>query len=244
VAREGFLRQGSESDGERLVRVGRFAYDQEPEIRQLAALVGEGETVLDVGANGGQYTYTLARLVGRAGRVICVEPLPELAEYLRQAAGELDLPIEVVACAASDRDGSAELHIPLEDGRRLLAQGSLIAHGADQFVTIDVPLRRLDDIAAGAPSRISFVKIDVEGHELGVLRGATATLARHRPVLLVEIERRHSPAPIDETFRFLADLGYAGSFLDDRGGSQPLSAFAPDVHHTPRHDILALPQCW
>jgi hypothetical protein len=93
-----------------------------------------------------------------------------------------------------------------------------------------VALRRLDDICAHIEGRISFIKIDVEGHELEVLRGGTATLAKHRPNLLIEIEQRHSAGPIEETLKYVASLGYRGEFLDKANQPQPLETFDADRH--------------
>ena len=88
-------------------------------------------------------------------------------------------------------------------------------------------LRRLDDIVAGVKSRVSFIKVDVEGHELEVFKGGVEALRQHRPNLLVEIEQRHSPVPIEETFGFIQEQGYTGYFLDDRGTRTPIGAFDP-----------------
>ena len=60
----------------------------------------------------------------------------------------------------------------------------------DTVETIRVPLRTLDSYNL---SNIGFIKIDVEGHELDVLRGAEVTLRRDQPNLLIEIENRHAP---------------------------------------------------
>ena len=224
----------SMSASEWFTHVGKVGFTVEPEIRQLASIVHEGDVVLDVGANDGNYAYTLARLVGETGQVICIEPLPRLVRHLREAASVLNLPIQVVDCAVSDRDGMADLHIPLEGSHQLHAQASMIPHGSDKFTTIEVQVRRLDDIMTDRQGRISFIKVDVEGHELSALRGAVATIEHHRPVLLVEIEKRHSPEPIERTFEFITGLGYQGSFLDGQFVWQPLSSFSPDLHQVPR----------
>jgi hypothetical protein len=104
-----------------------------------------------------------------------------------------------------------------------------VPRGFDHSIVVRVPVRRLDDLAADIAGRISFVKIDVEGGELGVLRGATATIARHRPALLIEIEARHSLVPVTETFAFITDFGYQGSFID-AGRRRPLAEFDPAIH--------------
>ena len=84
---------------------------------------------------------------------------------------------------------------------------------------------RLDDVVAGVGRRISFIKIDAESHELAILRGSVATLRQHHPNLLVEIEQRHSPVPVQETIDFIRSQGYDGYFLDASGSRRPLGQF-------------------
>jgi hypothetical protein len=97
-----------------------------------------------------------------------------------------------------------------------------------------VEMRGLDDICAPVSGKISFIKIDVEGHELDVIRGGEATIRQHRPNLLVEIEQRHSPIPIAQTFDHILSFGYRGEFLEEDSSYQPLSSFSVETHQTAR----------
>ena len=209
----------------RFQRSGKgFLAGGEKEVHELPRLVEPGTAVIDVGALVGDYAYTLCNLVGPNGLVICVEPQPDYARVLRKAARSLKLPMQVLECALSSRAGTAELKVPVVDGRQKNGFASL-DHEVQSGKTINVPLRRLDDIAATLDRRLSFLKVDVEGHELEVFKGAVETLKQHRPNLLVEIEQRHSRVPIEETFGFILTQGYAGYFLDAGRQRQPLSAF-------------------
>jgi hypothetical protein len=71
---------------------------------------------------------------------------------------------------------------------------------------------------------IGFIKIDVEGHEEKVIRGGLETLRREKPVLVIEIEKRHTGRPAGETHRLIESLGYAGFFFQD-GKRRPLSEY-------------------
>ncbi len=217
-----------------------FLSDGEREVRELPSLVQAGTIAVDVGAHIGSYTYALCQHVGSTGKVIAVEPIPDLARMLVRAAAHLKLPITVLNCALSSTTGEADLLVPMNRGKRVLGFATLERRTVPgKFY--HVPMRRLDDICQDQTGRISFIKIDVEGHELHVLRGGVETLQRHRPNLLIEIEQRHSSVPISETFRFLTSLGYEGEFLDPGGRHLPLDAFDVDEHQTRKISRIGTP---
>lgn len=101
---------------------------------------------------------------------------------------------------------------------------------------VPVTLERLDETLSGGVNRIAFIKLDVEGHELAVLQGSVRSLRAFHPTILVEIEQRHQEADISETFAYLENLGYRGSFVAP-DGLRPLAEF--DVQ---RHQLDLLPQ--
>ncbi len=94
---------------------------------------------------------------------------------------------------------------------------------------VDIPCRRLDDLGL---EPIGFMKIDVEGHEQAVLRGAAAVLERDRPNLLIEVENRHRQDAVNTVIHYLSDLGYQAYFLLGRH-LKPISAFDPTTHQDP-----------
>ena len=71
---------------------------------------------------------------------------------------------------------------------------------------------RLDDVIQ---HDVGFIKIDVEGHELAVLRGSNSLIGRSRPILLVECEERHNRGGTRNLFNFMSDLDYVGKFVRD-----------------------------
>lgn len=189
-------------------------------------LVNRGSTVIDVGASWGLFTHHLARRVGTAGMVYAYEPHPANAIVLRKLADRrsnvLFRPV-----AVSDGAGVAEMQVPHYRNRVVTAQSSL-AHGFNEqpdvrVERVKVPTVRLDD-EFDLSKRIDFVKIDVEGHEISVLRGATALLRRWLPPILIEIEQRHLTVPIDAVFRELQDIGYHLYYLDDTA-LRPIAQF-------------------
>ena len=81
-----------------------------------------------------------------------------------------------------------------------------------EFITCKVKTERLDDLLAS--KNIGFIKIDVEGHEKNVLMGGENLIKKNKPILLVEIEERHSKEKVEDTINFINNLGYKSYFLD------------------------------
>ena len=207
----GFKRLFIRAVPRRLVMPLRFGYRRllgrlDRELQLLPVLVGARATALDIGANVGLYTYALARWFTR---VEAFEPLPESAAVI-EAYGAPNVRVHRVALSA--RRGTGVLHVPLEGGRTN-SQRASFASGVEGKA-VEVPLETVDHFEF---ENVSFMKIDVEGHELEVLKGAVQTLAAHRPVLLVEIERRHLDFPMENVFAFLDGIGYRGYFVSPTG---------------------------
>jgi FkbM family methyltransferase len=188
----------------------RYPYEFRTEI---AAAVSPGDTVVDVGANVGQYAALLARMVGPEGRVLAFEPVPRTFRILASVVAGLELSnVETLQLALADSDGTARF-AEVQDVDGLPDSGlAHLATGADRS-TVEVPVARLDSLCAGslAIAGCTFLKIDVEGAELLVLRGASAFLETRRPLILVEVDRgmqaRYDCSP-EETIAFLEGLGY------------------------------------
>lgn len=180
----------------------------EDELRRLRDFVPADRAAIDVGGWWGPWTYWLSR---RATAVHTFEPVPHVADFLRSVTADN---VTVHDVALSDAPGEAVLSVPPggpgSEGRSTL--GTPAFAGARDLA---VPLRTLDSV--DVPDAIGFIKIDVEGHEAQVLRGALGTISTHRPVLLVEIEASPDrPAHVDEVVTLVESLGYSTSFLRRR----------------------------
>jgi FkbM family methyltransferase len=180
----------------------------EPELQWLPKVVRTGGISVDVGANIGEYTRPLSRI---SNHVHAFEPSGELANLLARAVPRN---VTVHNLALSDRSGFATLRTPLDVKRKTFGLASLESLPTHhQVVGEKVRIARLDDVIQ--QEDIDFVKIDVEGHEMSVLRGATELISRCRPIFLVESEERHRPGATAELFGFFDNLSYAGRFLRD-----------------------------
>ena len=192
---------------------------REPELAALGRFVAPGATVVDIGAHKGIYTYWLRRRVGRAGAVLAYEPQPAMHSYLKAGLSpRWYRNVELSDLALSDHSGTAHLHIPLVSGAEQIAWARLDdAAQGEPGSAIDVTVRtgRLDDEIGDRP--VSFVKCDVEGHELSVLNGSSRLLSDQRPVWLVEVEHRHAGTGVAEVLATFDATGYQPWFLTSSG---------------------------
>jgi FkbM family methyltransferase len=187
--------------------------------RVAEELAPPGGVALDIGARWGTYTSLLSRRVGVAGLVHAFEPNRQHSRALNAIARALQN-IRIHPFALSDEAGSSMLHIPLL-GDRVSDGLASLARPAGAYRTVQIERRRLDDLRF---ERIDFIKCDVEGHELAVLRGGEATLRRLQPTVLVEIEERHADADFKATREYLEGLGYSG-YAVSRDGLRPVGEF-------------------
>ena len=202
--------------------------------QRFAALLQPGFTVLDVGANIGSMALRMARAVGPDGKVIGFEPFPETLKRLRANM----LLNEPLAERMTIRDvalgmgvGSTSLGPPSPGNlgkvricTELVGGGTLVT-----LSTVDV------EVAGLALDRVDAIKIDVEGFELLVLRGAEKTIERQRPHLFIELiesNLREQGATAGEVVELLLGHGYdvidasTGAILALDGS---LSGIATDV---------------
>lgn len=177
----------------------------EPDLALIPTFVRAGDTVIDLGANIGLYTKILADTVGPAGRVVSLEPVPETFDYLRRSVDRLGLgQVRLVNAAVSSQPGEVRMAMGATHYEAHVATDGEAAVAA---VTLD----SIPEAAAA-----SFIKCDVEGHELACLDGAAQTLAARRAVWLVEVsghaERVGTSAAA--VFQRFSEHGYAPWVLD------------------------------
>jgi FkbM family methyltransferase len=208
-------------------------------------LIRRGDTALDIGANIGMVTVHMARLVGSGGVVHAFEPNPRLVGMLRQALRRNCLPqVKLHDFGLGPAEASMELRVPRSD-----TGGGSFVHNwvAEDCRSVQVSIRTLDDVAREQGiQRVSLLKIDVEGFEASVFRGALCFLERVRPeaILFEVMERisgRVSDAPV---FRTLLDFGYSFLSIPRSMVAMRLLPFDPVRQPVPAlcHDFLAMRQ--
>jgi FkbM family methyltransferase len=218
-----FLKAGLDSAARENVRtspqVACFAHDiigrkimidgvfEKRELLALERLLRAGSaprrTCLDVGANIGNHALFLA---GLFEEVLAFEPNRRTFRLLELNA-ELAPNVRAFNLGLSDR--AAELPARMErlnvGGARIVSDGE--ADTTFRVVTLDAFLADRPDV------HVDFVKIDVEGHEAQALAGARETLARHRPMLAMEMNVRKEPEPNAAVLDRLDEQGYRVAYL-------------------------------
>ena len=189
----------------------------EPEAMQsIRRLVNAGDCCIDVGANLGYYTISLANWVGPSGLVAAFEPFPGNFAILEKNVHLNRLQNVILEPSAlSDCKGSLELIYGA--GEQFSATPSVAGYAVEgNRVSIKVPTCRLDDYVAGLGRAPDFIKIDVEGAELTVLEGARRTLAAVRPILLVEIHGWGTKES-EKVLQVLSELHYDSYVVGKKG---------------------------
>lgn len=201
----------------------------EPEtVRCYQEIVRPGDTVLDIGANIGAHTLLLAQEVGPTGRVVAFEPTDYAVAKLRKSAALNPTINERIVSLQLMLGDSNDSRAPLpqlysswplkeEDGLHHLHQGRLMSTSGARARTLDAVVAEL------GLTRVDCIKLDIDGAECDMLRGARQVLAEWRPVIIMEL----APYVLEERGSSLAELieiliGY-GYVLHEAGSERPLS---------------------
>lgn len=192
------------------------------------AVVAEGDVCFDVGANLGQVALFLARQAGPEGIVVAFEPvMPVFCDLCHtvQAAADARAVVVTMPLGLAEEEKAAAIQMP----RGMFGLGSLAEpaawsriHQAAEIASYECRFTTLDRFVSGAGIPLpDFLKIDVEGAELLVLRGGSAMFAAgHRPLMLLELfapwERPFGYAPWD-VLSLLAGYGYEFLFACPQG---------------------------
>jgi len=201
--------------------------DQKAEFDVIRQHLWPSDIACDIGANKGSFIYWLSCWC-RDGRVIAFEPQWELARRLASFCRTIGLSnVKVEAKAVYSHSGNKDLFVPT--GHQPGASLNHKTLAGENFTTLSVPVVSLDEYF-DEHDRVRLFKIDAEGAEFEILKGAERILRQHAPLLVFECENRHlAHGSVQDVFSYLEGFGYEGSFVC-RNRLFPISKFDPALH--------------
>jgi FkbM family methyltransferase len=226
--------------------LGSSLLEKEPELRIVRHLVKPGDSVIDIGANVGVYTKILSELAGPDGHVYSIEPFGPTFEILSYIVKKLHLDnVEPINVAVSDSEAVVTMAIPYDSsGAETHYRASIVK---DQAKTknemTNVQAVTIDSRFLTTSGTISFIKCDVEGHELACIKGATQFLDRSKAAWLIEVsgDPDDTDSAAHHVFKILKDQDYSawwydgGKFRERRPGDKSTNYFFLKENHI---DIL------
>ena len=167
----------------------------------LQDFLKQGDTFIDVGANIGWLSLVGAKKVGKSGNVFAFEPVPSTSDILKsnkEINGFTQILLNQFAL------GNSEETVIIYPEKENRGGASILNHQSNKGIEIEV--KRLDNFQIN--SKVNVIKIDVEGFELDVLKGASETIKKDKPILIIEHSiDRNNTAEQYEIYNWLVDLG-------------------------------------
>ncbi len=194
--------------------------------------VKPGTAAMDVGANIGLISALIGARLGDGGKVYAVEPNQNLHGRIREAFHLNAMRnLQLCHCACSAKPGKAGFSVDPEDHTK-----SMISESGSE----EIDLLPVDTILKDESRPLSFLKIDVEGHEAMVLAGARATLRTHKPTLVFETGT-HEEEELGKIKAILDEVGYEVLGVIHEWGidEKPLTV---DITTRTHCDVIALPR--
>lgn len=174
------------------------------ERQKINEYIKSGDTVLDVGGNLGFFVLILNELLGKSGKIYTFEPSKRLSKKLLSTIEINNLNnVEIVNLALGDKEGTSSLYYnPKQSGL-----SSMVTHDENNSLVEEIKITTIDKFSQIISDRISFIKIDTEGFEPQVLRGAQETIKKYKPVIYIELGGDHLESSI-EALKVLKEFGY------------------------------------
>jgi FkbM family methyltransferase len=198
-----------------------FKHKERPRVERLAAVIPTNAVIFDVGAHFGYLAKEFARIHEASCQVYCFEPVSYTHSILKRVMKKhVNATLEFFAL--SDGIGKIDITIPVKPSGRL---GIGLSHFGSEhdwdYITEPISTNTLDNyVRSNGLKRLDFIKIDVEGAELLVLKGAAKSLEDMRPVVYCEVESRwtqrmgYQPS---ELFQFMKEKSYLPYVLEGNG---------------------------
>ena len=194
--------------------------NDEKELQLLKKIIIPETDTIDIGVYRGVYSYEMAKY---SKMVHAFEPNPIIFKDIELNLGKIIKNINLYNFALSDKENKVLLKVPIRNknydksnyeeyfqmGRATIHEQNVMG----DIETFEIKSKKLDIFTFS--NRISFIKIDVEGHEMSVIKGAENTIKQYKPTLLVEIEEKHSKQKVLDSINYINSLGYESFFYDN-----------------------------
>ncbi len=175
----------------------------------------KGDVVVDAGAHRGLCTVGLARLVGKTGKVIAIEPDPDNLKELRKVTGHLSNVIIIGKGVWSSKNTMKLYAHQFDYGHSLFKN---LVGAKETYETVEVEVDTLDHILSElGVNRVNFIKMNIEGAEIEALKGANQTLAGNYLSLAIEAQHEVNGEPTNKSILSLLEKAQFSTFLGPKG---------------------------
>ena len=198
------------------IRCYKYANYRNPELNLIKSLVNKDKNSIDIGANLGLFTYFMSRA---SKHVFAFEPNPYPLRNLKHL---VDKNVTILPIALGSNDGPIAIKIPYHENGWSSNGASLSPKIEDPGKVIDIQCRKLDSLNI---DNVGLIKIDVEGFEIEVLKGAKNTILRNKPTMIIENESVHTKNT-NELFLIMNELGYDKYFCNSKGKLKKIEEFS------------------
>tara|TARA_Y100000992_G_C21209277_1_gene464607 strand:- start:55 stop:810 length:756 start_codon:yes stop_codon:yes gene_type:complete len=192
----------------------------EAELKIVKKFITPGTDTIDVGVYRGVYSYEMSKY---SKIVHAFEPNPIIFNDIEKNLKKIIKNIKIYNLALSNKVGSVSLKIPIRNKNynkknyeEYFQMGRASIHNSNvmrNIETFTVNTEKLDNYNFN--NKISFIKIDVEGHEFEVIKGGENLIKKNKPVLLVEIVKENTTKKVVDTLSFIHSLGYESFYFKD-----------------------------
>ncbi|HIP36966.1 MAG TPA: FkbM family methyltransferase [Crocinitomix sp.] len=223
-----------------LIKLG-FSKKKYSELYFIQTLVKSGDTVLDIGANLGYYSYFFAKKIGKQGQLLAIEPIPLFAKIWKKNLKKYsNYNLKLFNCAlGSESKNKVKMSIPIVDG--VVRHGLTKVEGQgdenwESLIDYEVPMQVGDELIEKENlTALNYIKCDVEGYEHYVIPSLKQTILKFKPLIQIELNGKENRQTVAD---FLFDLKYEVYILE----KNKLNKITPNQIHNYNQDFYFIPQ--
>ncbi|MCL4415648.1 MAG: FkbM family methyltransferase [Actinobacteria bacterium] len=203
---------------------------RDPVVRFMVKYIKKGDYVIDIGANKGTYAYSMSKAVGKEGVVYSFEPNPVMVTQLRKNLKQLNVVIENLAVSSTTEDKTFYRHTK-DCGPTSSLEFFDVLDKDGELEKTTVKCVTLDSFCKMHNLSPNLIKIDVEGHEFNVIKGAESIIRNRRPYIIFElIEQLWEEKRIKDIFEFLKPVYHMIRIEDEVDAIEAYADYKPHCY--------------